>query len=51
MSSACTCIFEFSIVDIVHGAIYLLYKLLGNGWELAKAWVSRGLLSISIDKI
>jgi hypothetical protein len=37
MSSACACIFEFYIVDIAHGAIYLLYKLLGNRWELAKA--------------
>ncbi len=44
MSSACACIFKFSIVDIVHGAIYLLYKLLGNRWELAKAWGVEGTL-------
>jgi hypothetical protein len=44
MSSACACIFEFIIVDIVHGAIYLLYKLLGNRWELANAWGVEGIL-------
>jgi hypothetical protein len=44
MSSACACIFEFYIVDIVHGAIYLLYKLLGNHWELANAWGVEGTL-------
>jgi hypothetical protein len=52
LSSTCAYVFEFSIVDIVDGAIYFLYKLIGNHWELAKGYgMLRGLLSISIDKI
>jgi hypothetical protein len=42
LSSTCAYIFEFFVVDIVDGAIYFLYKLLGNHWELTKAWDVEG---------
>jgi len=37
-ASTCVYLFESSVVDIVNGDIYLLYKLPKNYWESIEVW-------------